>query len=61
LACPRSEPIAFDPKTLKSWLDADKNAKKEKKDKRAKKSADGGNASPDTSGEAESKAEGSAA
>lgn len=55
------EPITFDPKTLKGWLDADKNAKKEKKDKRAKKSADGGNPSPDTSEEAESKAEGSAA
>ncbi len=31
-----ASPITFDPKTLKDWLDADKNAKKIKKEKKAK-------------------------
>ncbi len=40
-------PIAFDPKTLKDWLDADKSDKKKKKDKRAKTIADSGSVPPE--------------
>ena len=33
---PHPDPISFDPKLLKTWLDADRTAKKDKKKKRAK-------------------------
>ena len=47
---PYTEPVAFDPKILKDWLKADKNAKKEKTKKRAGVAAQGSDAAPGTTG-----------
>lgn len=52
--------LTFDPKRLKAWLDADKDAKKDRKNRKAKKNADGESASSDHTGAAAPQAEESA-
>lgn len=58
---PYPDPITFDPKILKNWLDADKIAKKDKKKKRAKGGGgEGGDAALDGTEEIDPRTEATA-